>query len=138
MMKKIWGVSLWIWGIGLCLVGGVIIIVLPGIMAATKPAPMELVKKELWKVAGHYEVRGQIYNPRKDPARNITVSFKLSASELAREDKIIRVPKGDANATLDYIPAGKTVDFTAVSDVSTDHYGVMGIDAGELAETSVQ
>ena len=134
-MKRIWGVSLWIWGIGFCLLAVVGLLALPWILEAAKPAPLEMVKKELWRAAGRYEVRGQIFNPRKEPARNVELSFAIWQAKLGHGDDVIRIPAGDAEARIDYLPAGKTVDFTAVSAVRVEESGVFGFDSGPVVES---
>jgi hypothetical protein len=96
--------------------------------------PLEIVKKEIFKKGNGYEVRGVIHNPRKRPARNVSVNFK--AVEIDTMAKIAkRIPHGIATATIDYLPAGGSVDFTAVVGVSlADKYNLVKFDDAVILE----
>jgi len=133
MKTRIAGVALWIWIIGLAVIGSAVVAALPKIQEILKPAPLEIVKKELWKSTSRCEVRGQIYNPRKKPARNVTVSFLLRETQASG-----RFPpqKDQISAVIEYVPAEKTVDFTALSAIKISEYSFVEIDDGALSESS--
>ena len=134
MKTKIAGVSILIWAFGLCVIAGAALMATPQIKEFMKPAPMEIVKKELWRSAGRYEVRGQIYNPRKQPAKNVRLTFKVLESRIAPGDRFVVKEKGAAVDVFEYVPAGATVDFIAPSDVRVIEYDVISIDGGTLEE----
>jgi hypothetical protein len=134
MKTKIAGVSILIWAFGLCVITGAGLMAAPRIKEFMKPVPLEIVKKELWQNSRRYEARGQIYNPRKQPAKNVRVRFKVMESRLGAGDKIIKKQKGEAVDFFDYIPAGATVDFTAPCDVAVREYDVVELDEGKLEE----
>ena len=131
---KIAGVSIWIWLLGLVVCLGVAVIAVPKVQSAMKPAPLEIVKKELWKNAGTLEVRGQVFNPRRDPARNVKVAFKLFYVSY-RGGTSKKVFKASTQAVFDYIPAKGVVDFTAVTSqaVTRDDWE---IDEGVITEVT--
>jgi uncharacterized protein (TIGR02588 family) len=132
---KIVGISIWIWVLGFCVVASIGMIALPKIREITKPAALEVVKKELWSKSGRYEVRGQIFNPRKEAARNVLVSFNIWEAKMGQGDKIVKKNRGKATAEFDYVPAGATADFTALSEVGVGKYDTYGIDDGVLVES---
>lgn len=131
---KIVGVSIWIWLFGLAVCGAIAMFAYPRL---TKPVPLEIVKQELWRNAGSYEVRGQIFNPRKSPARNVIVKFSIFGGKLVGTDKMVRVPKGTATAVFNYIPAGSTVDLVAATGLEVSRYGPLDIDPGVIMENGV-
>lgn len=114
---KLAGVAIWIWGLGL-----VVLLVATGTMLGRERQPLELVKAELWKSGGRYEVRGVLHNPRKDAVRDVRVEFDVRT--LARATKKPQmVVRGQATAAMSYLPAGASVEFTAASDVNGTFYG---------------
>jgi len=133
MKLKLAGVAVWIWIIGLVVIAAAGVIALPTIREAMKPPALEIVKKDLWRHGGHYEVTGQVFNPRRQAAKNVRLVFKIMESKLGRNDQLIEKQKGEATAMFEYLPPGATVEFIAVSDVQWQEYKVITTDAGKLS-----
>lgn len=111
---KIAGVSIWIWILGIAVISAAVVIAVPKIRENITPLPLEVVKSDIWKNGGYYEIRGEIHNPRSQPARNVSITFDMNCQNL-RETGKHRYQKGKAQAELKYIPAGGSVDFIASS-----------------------
>lgn len=109
---KIAGVSIWIWTAGVIVLSGAALLALPMISAAARPMPLEIVKDAIWASKIDAEIRGQIYNPRKTPARNVTVTYDLTVTNVETKEK---KKVESAVASIRYIPAGGSVDFTATN-----------------------
>lgn len=132
---KLAGVSIWIWIFGLVVFTGIFFAVYPKIKEATKPAALEIVKKELWKNGNNeYSVKGQLFNPRKDPARNVLITFKMKQTKMAADESITTSQRGKAMTKIDFIPSGSTVDFTAPCDKRAEKYSYFEIDSVEFSE----
>lgn len=129
---KIAGVSIWIWSIGLIVCVGAGLLVVPKIMT---PQPLEIIKKELWKNGNNdYSVKGQVFNPRKAAVRNVSITFKMMETKVSANESTTKAPRGKAFVMLDYIPAGATVDFTALCDVRPARYSFFEIEGVEFSE----
>lgn len=132
---KIVGVSIWIWLFGVAVCLGIGLFAYPKMKEALKPAPLEIVKKELWKNGNNeYSVKGQVFNPRKDPARNVLITFKMIETKMASDESTTKAPRGKAVTKIEYIPPGSTVDFTALCDVRAAKYGFFEIAGVEFSE----
>ena len=135
-MKKIAGVSLWTWMFGVVVMTALVWITAPMVRATyaekTKPVPLEIVKQELWKQFGSYHVSGQVFNPRKDPARNIEIRYKVWKSALV-ETGIQKVEMGEVTAKINYLPAKGTVDFSTAGIGVVGEYDVPGME-GRIVE----
>lgn len=81
-------------------------------MFGGEPAALEIVKQDLWRSGRGYEVRGKICNPRKEAVRNVRVSYDLHGKGWGNAPKGQKV--GSVGDSIKYIPAGGTVDFTAI------------------------
>lgn len=83
----------------------------------TSPKALEVVKDELHKVGYNYEVRGEIHNPRQEPVRDVRVSYEVWGKYKGKPNpdygQIIEETGGRVEASIRYIPAGATVEFTA-------------------------
>lgn len=134
-MKKIFGVGIWIWAFGALVIALITMVAIKtaGNSASAQPLKLEIVKRELWKIRGTYQVKGQIHNPKKEPSRGVALTFKISEYRLIG-NKMSKKPLGEADAVIDYIPAGATVDFTAMSNIATMAYDNIDIDEGAIRE----
>ena len=121
---------------------GLGVIVIPKVSASyeemQKPTSLEVVKKELWTQGKQYQVRGQIYNPRKEPARDVRLSIEICRLSLGQNKQIIHTPKGEAVTVFDYIPAGATVEFIAISSVVDSPYESHGMGEVVFQEGKLQ
>lgn len=122
---KALGVSIWIWTLGATVTVAAAVIAFPkirdAIAEASKPIPLEIVKEDLWKHGYVYEVKGEIYNPRKEAVRNVRIEYEITFSNIREPGR--RSSKHEKLGTLidsiKYIPPGGKVEFLAVGDVPT-------------------
>lgn len=122
---KIKGVSIWIWLLGMVVITATAVIGVPRAKAAladaARPKPLEMVKEDLWRHRYDYEVRGQIYNPRNEPVRNVRISYEVWGKWKGKKGHgtIIEETGGLVEDRIKYIPANGTVDFTAIGTAPT-------------------
>ena len=137
-MKKIAGVSLWTWIFGAVVMTALVWLTVPKVRGAytemTKPVPLEIVKQELWKQFGSYHVTGQVFNPRKVPARNIEIRYKVWKTALVGIE-VKKEEMGEVTATINYLPATGTVDFSTAGIGQVGEYDVPGME-GRIVEGS--
>lgn len=110
---KIKGVSVWIWLMGVSVGSAAVWIAYPKVVLslqeASRPIPLEVMKEDLWRAGKNYEVKGQICNTRKQPVRNVRVSYTINGKWKGKAQEV-----GLLVDTIKYIPSGGTVEFIAV------------------------
>ena len=116
---KIKGISVWIWALGVVVVGSSVALI--NIPSPTGDSErLEIIQKGLFSRGDFYEVRGQIFNPRKTPARNVRLTFQIAERSITRNNEFAYKPVTKAIAEFDYVPVGGTVDFTAGASMELD------------------
>lgn len=132
---KIKGISIWIWLLGFCVISGIGTVVWSKAQGPKEPIKIEVIKDDVWENSKGWEVRGQIHNPRKEEARNLTVTYELKGIGMKSD---IGKPIGTVSANIRYIPAGGTVDFVAMGYHRKDRWAVVDMGAAIITEDVVK
>ena len=84
------------------------------------------MKDELVEVGYRYQVKGAIHNPSKYPMKDVKVRYlvwkKFKGVHDERWGPITERTGGEVLAEIKYLPAGQTVEFTAVGTEPVQTY----------------
>jgi len=90
-----------------------------------EPVP-KLIKDELVKVGYDYQVKGSIHNPSKSAMKDVKVRYlvwrKFKGVKDDRWGEITERTGGEVTAQINYLPAGETVEFTAIGSERVPTY----------------